>query len=703
MSRVLEVRFFGRAAVRWGETDLQLDARPRCVPLLAKLVLEAGSPVERRQVAGLLWPDDDEERARANLRRHLHWLLQRLPSREEPWIFADHGTLRWNERAPWRCDATELLAAVARGETDIDDIPAGDFLEGVDDSWTIGERSRLRTAMVEHLASAAIVARATGAADRAERLARRALPFEPFDERLVRTLMAALADQGRRSEALAVFSAHEHRCRTELDARPDDETSDFAKALRDGALPQPVPTNLTPPPVRFFGRARELTDVRGLLATRRLVTLTGPGGIGKTRLATEIALRELARQPDGVFLADLSSIADDASIVAAIASAVGAPLRVAGPEGLIAGIGRARMLLVLDNVEHVIGETSRIVERLLRGCPALRVLLTSREPLRSAGEVVRRLGPMLVPDEEAASTEEVRGSEAVRYFVERARDVDAGFALDRRSAAPVAMICRRLDGIPLALELAAARLGTTDARSLAASLERHCTLESTIAWSLDLLDEAHRAQAIDASVLPGSFDAELARAVLDENAPAFLVEHSLLHYEGGAHPRYRMLEPIRLVLAQRLAPQRETELRERYARAVIARTLRISPDLEGSRQTEAVNQVASDDHHVRSALVWCIEERHDTTAGLRLAGALSPYWIARSMFAEGVRWGEAALASADDVPSHERATVLQLIGSSSYYIRDFARAESAIRAALRAFETLGGAYGIARATHSLGV
>ncbi|HTU72675.1 MAG TPA: LuxR C-terminal-related transcriptional regulator [Trebonia sp.] len=404
----------------------------------------------------------------------------------------------------------------------------------------------------------------------------------------------------------------------------------------------------------FVGRAAAVAEVAHQLRRYRLVTVTGPGGGGKTRLAGEVARQVAGQFADGVWLAELAAVRDPAQVVTAVAAAVG--IRdlpsVAAVDALADALARRQLLLVLDNCEHVIGAAAELCGRLLLCADDVRVLATSREPLRIAGEARYRLGPLTLPAPDDPADPD--GSEAVALFADRARRADASFALDAETAPLVARLVARLDGMPLAIELAAARV---DALGVAQLLDRigdrftlleagdrlaaprQRSLAATVEWSYRLLDERARRVFRAVSVFPGPFTLAGAEAVAGaDSGPAVLhlVDCSLVVApEAGPDGRYRyvMLETLRAYGAMLLTEAGEDDA---VAAALAKYTLRVAEDATAGLTAEggevaAVRWLDAEDAAMRQVLEWAME--HDAAAASRLAAALAWWWQARGRLA----------------------------------------------------------------------
>jgi predicted ATPase/DNA-binding CsgD family transcriptional regulator len=397
----------------------------------------------------------------------------------------------------------------------------------------------------------------------------------------------------------------------------------------------------------FVGRAGAVREVAGLLEEYRLVTVTGPGGVGKTRLAGEVARRMAGRFADGAWLAELAAVQDPAQVLSVVAAALG--VRDQPGEPLAGVLARQQLLLVLDNCEHVIGAAAELCAELLSACDDARVLVTSREPLRAAGEALYRLAPLALPGPDDL-VGPATGCEAVELFADRARQADARFTLDGEIGPVVARLVARLDGMPLAIELAAARveaLGVaqlleriddrfallTDGDRLAA--DRHRSLAAAVEWSYRLLDERERRVFRAVSVFPAGFTLEAAEAVAGAGAGPVvlrLVDCSLLSPPRAgpdSRSRYVMLETLRAYGATLLAGTGE---QEEAAAALAGYALAVAQEAAaglkaGTAEVAAAQRLDAEDATMRQVLAWAMD--HDVATALRLAVALAPWWLLR--------------------------------------------------------------------------
>ncbi len=501
----------------------------------------------------------------------------------------------------------------------------------------------------------------------------------------------------------------------------------------------PSATNLPHQLTSFVGRQPELAEVERLLSTTRLLTLTGPGGVGKTRLALQVAHPLLPRFAGGVWLVDLAAVAEPALVPQAVAQTLS--LRKEARRPVLASLAEAlqdrHLLLVLDNCEHLVGACAELVAALLRACPHVSMLVTSREALGVGGELVWRVPSLSVPplsqrhqppSNVPLTVELVGASEAVQLLLERARAVRPDFGLTPQNAPVLAQICQRLDGIPLALELAAARVQVLSVEQIAARLDdrfrlltggsrtalpRQQTLAATLAWSHALLSEPERMLFRRASVFAGSWTLEAAEAVCAGedlaqaevlDGLAQLVNKSLVFVETHEpEARYRLLETMRQYGRERLEAAGEAPwIRRQHLAYLLALTRVAAGHFLGAEQAAWVQRLEREFANLRAAFDWALESGTGTQA-LELAAGVFPFWLVHGQEAEGIEWLEAALGSTEPLePTVARAQALWACGSLASRQGDYPQARRRLEASLAVFRALGHAPGVARAQGQLG-
>ncbi|MCA1656158.1 MAG: LuxR C-terminal-related transcriptional regulator [Actinobacteria bacterium] len=487
-------------------------------------------------------------------------------------------------------------------------------------------------------------------------------------------------------------------------------------------LARDVPAELT----SFLGRDGELGALSSLLADARLVTLTGAPGIGKSRLGIRLGRHVVGRYADGVWLVELAPLADGGLLPVTVAATLSVQ-ELPGcsvADALLAHLRKRRLLLVLDNCEHLLDPCAHLIDRLLAACPGLSILATSQEALTITGERVWRVQPLSLPGpgDPALPASLLRHS-AVELFLERARAVQPGFVFDSEVAPAVAEICRRLDGMPLAIELAAARVGMIAPAEIAQRLDerfallttggrgvlpRHQTLRAALDWSHGLLEAPAQALLGRLSVFLGRFSLEACEAICSDadlgprevfDLLSHLVARSLVVAETvtAEHVRYRLLETVRAYGAERLEAAGETaSLREAHARYYVALAERAEPELTGPGQEAWFRRLDSERENLRAALEWSVAHGRGEWA-LRLCGALVLFWRVRCHFSEGRDLLRDALAAGENERGALRARALWGAGFLTFMAGEAQEALPMLERSLAEFRELGDAQGTARA------
>lgn len=492
------------------------------------------------------------------------------------------------------------------------------------------------------------------------------------------------------------------------------------------------PGNLPGETTSFIGREQEVGELATLLSSTRLLTLTGVGGSGKTRLALHVATRVGPTFRDGVWMVDLASLIDPELLPRTVA----ASLRLSeessrpAPRTLVAFLATRELLLVLDNCEHLVPACSDLAAALLRECPSLHILATSREALGAEGETVWLVPPMSLPEQHAVGDiEQVISSEAVQLFAARARAAVRSFRLTPQNAPAVVEICRRLDGIPLGIELAAARVRALAVEQIADRLgdrfelltegprgshPRHQTLRAAIDWSFSLLLPEEATLMRRLSVFAGGFTLDAAegvcagtdaerRLVLD--ALGHLVDKSLLDVTSHHAPaaRYRMLETIRQYAAELLATHGEVPaVRRRHVEWFRTLAEQAGPNLRGSGQAQWVARLDAELDNVRGALDWCRSDERSVDPGLRLAAALGFFWDIRGLWQEGRQWLEVLLARRGTGAPDLLAEARMWAGILAYRQGEYEEARAHLTAALSTWDESPNASAGALAMHFMG-
>ena len=745
------------------ESEWRLKKAASLVKLLA---LAEGHRLHREQIMELLWPGLDPKAAANNLHYALYRARRILnPTSTTPsryLVFRDER-LELCPNSPLYVDVEtfEEAAATARRTKEpaayrvaLDLYTGGLLPEDPYEEWTQERREELRRLYLTLLVELAALYEESGKFDPAIEALQRVIADEPTHEGARAGLMRLYALSGQQGNALGQYEQLRQVLSRELGRQPTAASRRLYEEIVAGrfsparlsqeeeeqgrSLEEPPGDgrhNLPTARTSFVGRERELIEIKRTLATTWLLTLSGAGGSGKTRLALEVA-RDLVRAyPDGVWMVNLVGLSEPELVAQEVATA----LKVREQPGrpligtLTDALRTKQMLVVLDNCEHLIEAAARLTQTLLEGCPNLRILATSRKTLGVAGEVNWRVPSLSLPDLQRSPTaEELSGYESARLFVDRARHHNPAFALTPQNARAVVQICQRLEGIPLAIELAAARVAVLSVEQIAERLEdslkllavvsrrmadpRHQTMRATLDWSYELLDEPEQKLFERLSVFAGGWTLEAAEAVgagdgiEEEDVLALLsklIDESLVvaepEEEWDGAMRYRMLEPVRQYAQEKLEERKEEAeaIKRRHAEFFLALAEEAEPELKGPWQGEWLEHLEIEHDNLRAALRWALEAG-EAELGLRLSGALGDFWQLRGHLDEGQRWLEAALAKGDAVLETARSKALLRAGWIAWERLDLERSTVLSEKALALSRRLGDKAGSAAALFALG-
>ncbi len=754
-SPILRITLLGNFELSAGDRSVP-DARWRsrkAAHLVKLLALAPDHALHREQLFEALWPDRPST-ASNNLRQTIFVARRQLQTlRLDPALLlssqGDRVRLYPTERLWVDAEAFESAAHDARLSVDpacywsaIERYTGPLLPEDRYEDWTSARRETLASIYLSLLDDVAQLHEACGEISSAIAALRQITELEPGDEAAHVRLMRIYALSGRRPLALRQYEQLTHALARDLDASPALETQQLFEAIKSGSYPEPdsaqentassfepaispaTVTNLPHALSSFVGRKRDADGVNQIVGDHRLVTLTGPGGSGKTRLALEVGWRVLGEQSIPVWFVELAGLNDPSLIAATIASVLGVRLD-SGPDSVTTLVNRLRdqsLLLILDNCEHLIAACAEVVQTLLTNCPDVRVLATSRQALHIHGEHPWLVPPLPLP-QPGASLADVADNDAVRLFFDRVQEHRAELSLTAQNASAVATICRLLDGLPLALELAAARAAVLSLPQLADRLDdalgvlaggrrgpaRQQTLRAALDWSFALLDPAEQCFLVRLAVFRGGWTLPAAEAVtgLDALAPpalemlSRLVEKSLVQVDlTGDEAHYRLLEPVRQYAQQRLdASDDATAVRAQHADYYRQLAEVAESGLNGPEQTAWLSCLDREHDNLRAALDWLLA--HEPAAALLMVGYLDHYWELHAYLTEGLAWMEKALAS-ENTASLTRARVLAGAGTLAWRAGDYIAATSFHQESLDIFRSQDDVPGVALALVNLG-
>lgn len=672
--------------------------------LLCLLALEP-EPHAREKLAALFWGDVSDEQARGSLRKALTLLRKAMG---DEILVADRQTVQLNPDFSWYLDAQEFERATQSmkwsGVSELDlavneleTLYRGDLLPDLYDDWVLQRRQEYREKFLLAMLGLIQGYRSFSEYARAISLGKRVLQMDPANERVYQHLMFCYVGLGDRHGALLQYQECARALESELGVEPSSETKALFEWTRqftgERAPGSALATNLPIPLSSFIGRRDEMTALKQYLKSARLVTLFGPGGSGKTRLAIQTASDLIDAFRDGVWWVELASITAAENVIQQIGKTLGIrpDAREEMPEAAQMFLQSKQLLLVLDNCEHVLEASAQIVYALLGAAPQVVILTTSREALAIPGEQVIPVPTLHVPQREGWSyVDLLREFDGIRLFVERAQATLPTFELVEENASDVAQICARLDGIPLALELAATRVNLLTPREIATRLSarfellkdanraappRHQTLRAVLDWSCELLSESERELFRRISVFSGGCTFESLCAVASDmerqevfDLLARLVAKSLvITSQQGQITRYGMLETIREYAKEQLEASGEAEeIYERHLAEFVRMARHAEIMLRGQEQLQWLSLLDCELDNIRTALDWAV--KHAPLAGLKLAGSLEWYWNLRGHWSESaMRFGEVLAAANSQASSPEYARALVAASALRYW------------------------------------
>lgn len=650
----------------------------------------------RELLSALLWPDYDQVKAFTNL-RHTLWEIQKTFGSN--WLIANRQTIGLQANANLWVDVHRFESLLSEGQAQNDvllripllresvNLYRHHFLTGFNlknsstfEEWSLAKTDELRHKLRDVLTLLTEDYCLLGDAESALPYVRRLVTLDPLNESAHRLLMQVYIQVGQHNAALKQYQRFELILRKELGIDPPPEMRALYKQIRKGEIKHtlvgikkesiPPQRNLPQQFTSFIGRKKEQSEVIQLITRHRLVTLTGAGGVGKTRLSIKVGEQLLENYQDGVWLVELAPILDPLLVPRTTAIAIG--LRDEPKQSVVDMLSdylrEKQVLLILDNCEHLLDSCAQLADTLLKRCPALEVLATSREVFGMLGEAVYHVPSLELPDIEQL-LEKFRDYESVRLFEERAQLAQTDFSITVENAASVAKICNQLDGIPLAIELAAARVGTFSTEQIAArlhvsfdllitgnrtALPRHQTLQGAIDWSYDLLSPAEKTVFQRLSVFVDGWTLDSAESICSDlriRSEMILVlltqlinKSLVVVHKANGKTRYRMLEHLRQYAKEKLIQAGEGEaLGDRHFEYFLRLAKKAEPYLIQTEQIEWLYLLDADYDNLRTAFEYALSKEKVDSA-LDFCTALGWFWIIRCYWSEGLSWLTRALA-----------------------------------------------------------
>lgn len=682
MSPRLALSFLGVPELILDNTPVTTDRR-KVVALLAYLSVNRGT-YTREFLSGLLWPDYDQAKAFSNLRRTI-WEVHQVLG--EGWLIADRDSVQLNVESQIDLDIAQFQDLLARSQEQSDStlrVPflsdaaklyRNHFLTGFSikdafpfNEWAYAESEELCRQLADALTTLSEDYCSLGQAEKAIPHARRLISLDPLNESTHRQLMSVYLQAGQPNAALKQYQTCEQLLRKELNLDPQPETRELYKKTRkrearaiekketvESFAPQHnLPAQLS----TFIGREKECDEIVSLLTKHRLITLVGVGGIGKSRLSLQVGEKVLNHFPDGVWFVALDSLSDPRLVQQTVAAEFGIREGTEQPviETLMDTLRKKTILLILDNCEHLLNACAELITTLLTNCQHLKILVTSREVLNVEGEAIFYLPSLSLPEEDNYSLEKMKPYESIQLFAGRAELALSSFRLTDKNIQSVAGICRKVDGIPLAIELAAAHVNILKAEEILKQLHysftllarngrtvtpRHQTMQASIDWSWGLLAESEQRFLQQLAIFAGGWTLESAQVVCDGDVLNFtsaLVKKSLIMVDQKTdrETRYHFHEIVRQYAREKLVEAGEEEkIRDRHLKYFLQLSEHAEPALRGPAQIEWMTRLNDARDNIRAALAWA--NKTDTEVGLYISSRLGRYFENLDM-REGNYW-----------------------------------------------------------------
>ncbi|MCW5938899.1 MAG: hypothetical protein KF884_04840 [Fimbriimonadaceae bacterium] len=734
------LNLFGTLTLERGaERVTQFRTRKTAI-IFAYMAFYCGKTFSRESVVDMAWPDSEPELGRQNLRASLSALRKLLepPGFEGAVLVTDREHLGLREGSV-TTDVAEFrsLVKTADGEADLAKrcealeralgLVAGPLLPGFSEDWITPQLLQLEEEQAQATVELMRALTELGDPQRAILMGKRALSVAPLREDVHVELIRAFAANGQKGEAIRQFEELEQLLDDHFGESPSEEATraldeaprTVPRVLVSQESQKPARAKLPVQLTRFFGRSEELSLLSASLSPggARLTTITGLGGCGKTRLAHRLA-EAMAKTFSGrVWFVPLADLRDPKLLAPSVLAVMGIRSETADPmDSLVSALGEDSSMLVLDNVEHLLPEAADFVHELIAHAPGLTVLTTSRAPTEVAGERRFPIKPLPLPAE-GTTVATLLENPSVALFVDRAQAVRPEFKVDASNAQAVRELCVRLEGLPLALELAAGRTASMSAAQILGRLatdlgflasthrgspERQRTLAATIQWSYDLLPGPLQLVCDRLSVFRGSFTLEAAVQIAHATHEdlAELIDCSLLFLESADdRERYRLAEAVREFADNRFSshPQAE-EVLSRHLEFYAALTAEMAEQMKGPNQLQALTNLDHEHDNLRKAVQWCVQHDPYPAAGYRLIGNLRMYVWMRGHTAEWIAHGNDALKKRDDPHTErERAACMATVGTFFYGRSDYDQAIQLYEDAHRLFRKNGDDFGAAQA------